>query len=297
MHSLLTKVGLPFRSALLFFILYAIFLVPTYLLPYAGSNSSVVNALGAAAGIGLTPQFWAHVACLFVLISMTWLRGCATSRQWIVVFPAIATLFDLTPGLSLIPFLPTVMHVLTLVIGVRGSSGQADAIHVPPVGALLVAAVGMVVVLGLASSWTWQSRTRLGALSDTQSNRTFPANHTRQPAEKLEGPGGRNAGSQSPSPILGKWEDGGPVCASTKQARNPRNLELRVWYCEAEESSAKMVVVTHDQTVNAFVDENSGLSIKLHPDGKLAIEAGKEIRAKLGDSVFLAEDLTLLSRK
>ncbi len=297
MHSLLTKVGLPFRSALLFFILYAIFLVPTYLLPYAGSNSSVLNALGAAAGIGLTPQFWAHVACLFVLISVTWLRGCATRRPWIAVFPAIAALFDLAPGLSLIPLLPTAMHVGALVLGARGSNGQVDAVHVPAVGAILFATVGMGVVLGLAYSWTWQSRTRLGAPSDAPSNRTVPTSRANQPAERPQGPAGGNASRQNPSPILRKWEDGGPVCASTKQARNPRDLELRVWYCEAEESAAKVVVVTHDQTVNAFVDESSGLSIKLHANGKLAIAADKNVRATLGEGVFLSEDLTLLSRR
>lgn len=297
MQSLLTKVGLPFRSAILFFVLYAIFLVPTYLLPYAGSNSSVLNALGAAAGMGLTPQFWAHVACLFVLIFITWLRGCATERQWIAVFPAIAALFDMTPGLSLIPLLPTAMHVAALVMGARGSNGQADAVHVPAVGALLFAGVGIVVIVGLAYSWTWQSRTRLGAPGDAQSNRTVPANRATQPAAKPQGPVAGDASRRNASPILGKWEDGGPVCASTKQARNPRDLELRVWYCEADESAAKLVVVTHDQTVNAFVDESSGLSIKLNADGKLAVSASKEARAKLGDGVFLADDLTLLSRK
>lgn len=297
MQSLLTKICLPFASAPLFFILYAVFLGPTYLLPYAGSNSSVVNALGAAAGIGLTPQFWAHAACLLVLISITWLRGCATSRQWIAVFPAIAALFDMAPGLSLIPLVPTVMHVVALVVGTRGSSDQANSVNVPAAGALLFAALGMAVIWGLVYSWTWQSRTRLGASSYVPSNHALPTNRAIQPTERPQGPVGGDARRQKPNSILGKWEDGGPVCASTKQAREPRNLELRVWYCEADEAAAKLIVVTHDQTINAFVDENSGLSIKLLPNGKIAIAADNDVRAKLGDGVFISEDLTLLSRK
>ncbi len=158
MNTILAKVATPFRSGLLFAIVYVLFMLPTYLLPYAGSNSTVINALGAAAGVGLSPQFWAHLACLFVLVAVTWLRGCAVNKQWIAIFPVIAGLFDLTPGLSIIPLLPTVMHIAALVMGARGSAEPTTVVTVPIAGAALLAAAGAVVLSGLVYSWTWQSR-------------------------------------------------------------------------------------------------------------------------------------------
>lgn len=158
MQSIVNKVAAPFQNAVAFFVLYLLFLLPTYYLPYVGSNSSVVNAIGAAVGAGLSPQFWAHIASLFVLVVVTWLRGCAISKQWIVVFPLIAAVFDMTPGLSLIPLLPTAMHVVALIMGARGATSTEQVTRVPVAGAITAGVVGAFIVSGLLYSWTWQSR-------------------------------------------------------------------------------------------------------------------------------------------
>ena len=148
----------PLKNGFVFFAIYFIFMLPTYYLPYVGSNSALLNVATSAAGLGLSPQFWMHVACLFVLVVVTWLRGCVIGKQWITVFPVIAGLFDMTPGLSIIPFVPTTMHVIALIMGVRGTGKDTSDVRVPVLGAAVSAVGAFVVVSGLLYSWAWPSR-------------------------------------------------------------------------------------------------------------------------------------------
>ncbi len=104
----------------IFVILYIVFMIPTYLLPYMGSNSSLLNASGVANGVGMNPLFWLHLLALVVLIALTWFRGGIIGKAWLVIFPFLALVFDLTPGLSSIPLVPTVMHLLAIILGVIG---------------------------------------------------------------------------------------------------------------------------------------------------------------------------------
>jgi len=114
-----------FANAPVFAIVYILFMLPTYYLPYVGSNSSALNALGAAAGAGLNPAFYWHLIALLVLIVAAWFRGTFIGKKWLVIFPILATVFDLTPGLSAIPLVPTAMHLLAIILGVVGVSAVA----------------------------------------------------------------------------------------------------------------------------------------------------------------------------
>ena len=113
-------------NAVVFVILYVLFMLPTYYLPYLGSNSSIVNTMtnidtGSRIGAGMNPAFWPHLGCLVVLIAITWLRGSFVKKQWLVVFPVMATVFDLAPVLSSIPMVPTIMHLLAIILGAMGA--------------------------------------------------------------------------------------------------------------------------------------------------------------------------------
>lgn len=39
-------------------------------------------------------------------------------KQWLVTFPILALCFDLLPGLNYVPMIPTVMHIVTIGLGV-----------------------------------------------------------------------------------------------------------------------------------------------------------------------------------
>ena len=109
-------------NAVVFVILYVLFMLFTYYLPYLGSNSAIVGAMGQATDSGVHPAFWAHLGTLIILIVITWFRGSLINKQWLVIFPIVATVFDLAPALNLIPLVPTVMHLLAIILGVAGVS-------------------------------------------------------------------------------------------------------------------------------------------------------------------------------
>lgn len=113
-----------FRNSLVFVIGYVIFMIPTYLLPWLGSNSSVLNAVGAAIGHGMTPLWWAHAWCLVMLILMAWIRGDVIGKKYLPVFSFMAAVFDLTPGLSMIPLIPTALHLAAIIMGVKDAGQQ-----------------------------------------------------------------------------------------------------------------------------------------------------------------------------
>ncbi len=108
-------------NAAVFVTLYLLFMLPTYYLPYLGSNSAVIGAMGAAADAGVNPAFWPHLGSLIVLVVVSWFRGVFVDKKWLIIFPILATVFDLAPGLSSIPLVPTVMHLLAIILGVVGA--------------------------------------------------------------------------------------------------------------------------------------------------------------------------------
>lgn len=112
-----------------FVVLYVLIALVTYILPYFGSNSVMANAAGGvldAASGGKTSMFThipflLHAICLIALCVVSFSRGGWINKKWIVVFPILALFFDLTPLLSSIPFVPSILHILVLVIGATGT--------------------------------------------------------------------------------------------------------------------------------------------------------------------------------
>lgn len=112
-------------NAPVFVVSYLIFMLPTYFLPYLGSNSAIVGALGAAAGVGVNPATWFHLAAMLVLCFLCWVRGANIGKGWLLIFPILAVVFDFVPGFSSIPLVPTVMHLLAIILGVTGTAAAA----------------------------------------------------------------------------------------------------------------------------------------------------------------------------
>ena len=114
-------------NVFVFVITYLLFMLPTYLLPYFGSNSAALNTLGVAADAGMNPLFWLHLGSLGVLVLITWFRGVLIDKKWLVIFPILAAFFDLMPGLNWIPLVPTVMHLCAIIIGAIGARATVPA--------------------------------------------------------------------------------------------------------------------------------------------------------------------------
>jgi hypothetical protein len=62
-----------------------------------------------------------------MLTLMAFARGRHIGKTFIMMFPVIAAAFDMVPGLSLVPFVPTVMHLVALVLGAMGVAPQSVA--------------------------------------------------------------------------------------------------------------------------------------------------------------------------
>jgi hypothetical protein len=108
-------------NPVIFFVFYLLLAIPTYILPYFGSNSLIVHSFVSAAGAS-NPFFWLHVFCVTGLVVITWWRGFVIKSSWIAVFPFFAGIFDLVPGFTLFFLLPTLMHVLAIVFSVKQQS-------------------------------------------------------------------------------------------------------------------------------------------------------------------------------
>jgi hypothetical protein len=127
---------------------YLLCMLPTYYLPYAGSNSVVVQGLTTAVTGKTTGAFWFHLAFSLALICIAFCRGPYLNKNWLATMPVLAAFFDLTPGLSSIPLIPTVAHILAVVFGV---SGKIDTAYKPSQQKLLVSVclVGICILIGL----------------------------------------------------------------------------------------------------------------------------------------------------
>ena len=105
------------KNTVFYVIGYLLLLIPTYVLPYFGSNSLIANGLGAALGHGPMPQWWLHAWALVMLVLLGHVRGQLVGKRYLIVFPLVAAVFDMVPGLSIIPMVPTIMHALAIILG------------------------------------------------------------------------------------------------------------------------------------------------------------------------------------
>ncbi len=111
-------------NILVFVTLYILFMIPTYLLPYLGSNSIVTGVL-AADGV-VNPTLWLHLGALVALVFVAWFRGLALGKGWLVTFPILAGIFDFIPILNWLPLVPTVFHLVTIIVGVTSQPLLAE---------------------------------------------------------------------------------------------------------------------------------------------------------------------------
>lgn len=145
-----------------FALLYVALMVPTYILPYSGSNSAFVGVLGVAIGKGLMPQTWAHLWSLALLIVIAWMRGATIGKGFLPAISFCAALFDMTPVLNVIPLVPTVLHVVTLAIGVSGKSENGDGAVLRATGRRAVMAAAAMTLVAVGGSILFMTTAKKG---------------------------------------------------------------------------------------------------------------------------------------
>ena len=118
------------KSTPAYVLLYLLFMLPTYVLPYFGSNSHILRSVGNEVnrnvGLQLGPTAtYLHIASLGALVLLAYVRGKAFNKAWIAIFPFLALVFDMLPVLTMIPLIPTVLHLLAVVLGVAGVKSES----------------------------------------------------------------------------------------------------------------------------------------------------------------------------
>lgn len=122
-------------SAPVFAGLYVVFMLPSYFLKSVVSFSDLpINHLNFALAI--------DVVCAAFLVFLTVARGKSVGKMWLVVFPLVGTSVDLAPYVLLfisetfaldlamhkVPFVPTVLHVLAIVVGSYEAASNAQPV-------------------------------------------------------------------------------------------------------------------------------------------------------------------------
>lgn len=110
---------------------YLAFMLPTYVLPYFGSNSHLLRTtaqaistdVGRGGSSALSVPFYLHLLCLAALVALGAARGRQIGKPWLAVFPGLAFAFDMLPVLTLIPLVPTAMHLAAIIVGVAVATG------------------------------------------------------------------------------------------------------------------------------------------------------------------------------
>ena len=109
------------ENTIIFVSSYLVLMALTY---YLSSVDSTALAIQTLDGMALSPTstsssvpFFLHVSAILVLLWITFARGMAIDKKWMVLLPMVAFAFDFVPKLSTIPIVPSVYHLLAIVVG------------------------------------------------------------------------------------------------------------------------------------------------------------------------------------
>ena len=101
---------------------FALFLIPCVLTYIVGWITPLFGLATAGSGF-----FFAKIVLVGLYVWMavaSFLRGTANGKQWAVVLPIFAGVFDVF--LVFLPFVPSVFNVIALVVGAGGGRAAAD---------------------------------------------------------------------------------------------------------------------------------------------------------------------------
>jgi hypothetical protein len=157
-----------------FVLVYALGMLPTYVLPYFSGVSLLGTALTGSV-VAFLPGL--HLASLLVCIYAAYCRGAVKGTHAPAALAVAAAVFDLTPVLSWVPFVPTVLHLVTLVVGVMGPSSAEEGKTLPAMarywlGALLVF-IPLAVTASLAATFVLVPKPGKASAGASAAGRTF----------------------------------------------------------------------------------------------------------------------------
>ena len=96
---------------------YVFFMMLTYYLAQLGSQSPFLQGLDVAGASVYNFPFFLHLSAMLILLWICFARGVIIGERWLVLLPMVVFAFEWIPKLSAIPVVPTIYHLLAIVIG------------------------------------------------------------------------------------------------------------------------------------------------------------------------------------
>ena len=98
----------------IFTLVYVLLMIPAYL-TYVDSSSTISSG---SLGINIVSlPLLLHFGSMLMLCYICFVRGKLIGKSWLGFIPLIAIAFEFLPALSAIPLVPSVYHLLAIVIG------------------------------------------------------------------------------------------------------------------------------------------------------------------------------------
>jgi hypothetical protein len=203
------------------------------------------------------------------------------------MFPLLAMAADFVPVLNWIPLLPSGLHLLSLYFGAR-ERYEVDEVSDPYLKVFVtfgafVASIFLGILALLSAndalfSKKYETIEEGGSINQAVSYGLTP----NAPAKNLS--------------ISGEYDDGGPGCIYI-QRLNDNTLQVKAYYCEANDESIPMIEFSWDRTVNKFVNENHGYTIDLKNDKTIIVTTLENPPNGLNGDFYLAEKERLFRKK
>lgn len=97
-------------NAAIFAMAYAICVLPSYVMSHKSSSEAV-----AAGGFDITLLIYS--ASVIAVCAICVVRGKLVDKNWLVLLPMVAFAFEFISKLSVIPYIPTMYHMLAIIVG------------------------------------------------------------------------------------------------------------------------------------------------------------------------------------
>lgn len=99
-----------FSDTRLFIVSYLLLVLPTYL-----ADAGIVDNGLSLNTFTLTSLL--YVLCMAGIWGLCLIRGAMIGKNWLVLIPTVAFIFDLTPALAVISAVPYLYHALAILLG------------------------------------------------------------------------------------------------------------------------------------------------------------------------------------
>jgi hypothetical protein len=166
------------------------------------------------------PQTWAHIWFLTLLILVAWMRGATVHKGFLPAISFCAALFDMTPVLNVIPLAPTVLHIVTLAIGVSGKAENPNGTALCKTGRQAVMAAAAMTLLAVGGSILFMMTAQKGirALGTEIAKPTVPSQGFKAWDIKPAAPAQQQA---QPAPVQAPTPPPATVLAPSKVVAEP----------------------------------------------------------------------------